>query len=193
MTLFKNKYRIESIRLQNWDYGWNGKYFITIVTLWRKCYFGKIVNDEMELSEIGIIAQKCWLEIPIHFPFVNLDKFVVMPNHVHGIIIIDKKNNGKRNIDGNDDNDGNVETQNFASPPKSQSNQQKNHFGPQSQNLASVVRGYKIGVMKSVNNVNFGWQPRFHDHIIRNETEYNRIQNYIINNPAFWNNDKFKL
>ena len=188
MILFENKYRIESTRLQKWDYGWNGKYFVTIVTLFRKCYFGKIVYDEMELSEIGENAQKCWLEIPIHFPFVKLGEFIVMPNHVHGIIIIDKKNN----VNGN--NDGNVETQNFASlQSQSQSHQLKNHFGSQSQNLASIIRGYKIGVTKLVNNVDFGWQPRFHDHIIRNEIECNRINNYIINNPLFWNNDEFKL
>jgi len=190
MPLFKNKYRIESTRLQNWDYGWNGKYFVTIVTKGRIYFFGKIINKNMFLSKDGEFAQNLWLEIPKHFPFVILDEFVVMPNHVHGIIIIDKQNSGIGKNDENDENDGNVETQNFASL---QSHQQKNRFDPQSQNFASIIRGYKIGVTKAVNNVDFGWQPRFHDHIIRNEIEYNQIRNYIINNPAFWNNDKFKL
>jgi putative transposase len=85
---FKNKYRIPSARLQNWDYGWNASYFLTICTQNRQCFFGDITNAEMELSEIGEIAHKYWNEIPAHFPFVKLDAFVVMPNHVHGIIII---------------------------------------------------------------------------------------------------------
>ena len=90
MEKFRDKYRIPSSRLQNWDYSWNAPYFVTICTAKRECYFGDIVNREMHLSDIGKIAQKFWLEIPNHFPFVILDAFVVMPNHVHGIIIIDK-------------------------------------------------------------------------------------------------------
>lgn len=87
---FKGLFRIPSIRLQNWDYGWNAPYFVTICTKYRACFFGKIINNKMQLSDVGIIAQKFWLEIPEHFPFVSLDEFVVMPNHVHGIVIINK-------------------------------------------------------------------------------------------------------
>jgi len=87
---FLDKYRIPSARLQNWDYGWNGIYYITICTEGRENYFGKILNGVMELSEIGQLAHKFWFEIPDHFPFVFLDSFVVMPNHIHGILILDK-------------------------------------------------------------------------------------------------------
>ena len=87
---FKNKYRIPSARLQSWDYSINGAYFITICTQNRNHFFGKIINQEMQLSEIGKLAQKYWLEIPEHFPFVALGNFVMMPNHFHGILIIDK-------------------------------------------------------------------------------------------------------
>lgn len=104
---YQNKYRIPSARLQDWDYGWNAPYFVTICTQNREHYFGKIGNGKMQLSEIGEIAKKCWIEIPEHFTFVELGAFVVMPNHVHGIIIINKQNDGR--------NDGNVETQNIAS------------------------------------------------------------------------------
>ena len=90
MEKFRDKYRIPSSRLQNWDYGWNAPCFVTICTAKMDCYFGEIANRKMQLSDIGKIAQKFWLEIPNHFPFVILDAFVVMPNHVHGIIIIDK-------------------------------------------------------------------------------------------------------
>ncbi|MCO6464736.1 MAG: hypothetical protein J5I52_11375, partial [Saprospiraceae bacterium] len=87
MDKFKNKYRIASTRLQHWDYGWNAAYFVTICTKNRICWFGNVADGGMVLSEIGEIAQKCWIEIVEHFPFVKLDAFIVMPNHVHGIII----------------------------------------------------------------------------------------------------------
>ena len=90
MALFKNKYRIGSIRASWWDYGWNGAYFITICTHNRIHYFGEVENGKMNLSSLGEAAEKCWYEIPLHFPFVRLGSFVVMPDHVHGIIIIDK-------------------------------------------------------------------------------------------------------
>jgi hypothetical protein len=87
---FQNKYRISSARLKNWDYGSNAIYFVTICTQNREHYFGTIADERMELSETGKIAQRFWFEIPIHFPFVKLGESVVMPNHIHGIIIIDK-------------------------------------------------------------------------------------------------------
>ncbi|WP_422091031.1 transposase [Tenacibaculum ovolyticum] len=90
MDKFKNKYRISSTRLQNWDYGSNGAYFITICTKNREHYFGKIKNKEMQLTEVGKLAETYWMEIPEHFPFVTLGNFVIMPNHMHGILIIDK-------------------------------------------------------------------------------------------------------
>jgi REP element-mobilizing transposase RayT len=180
---FQNKYRIPSARLQTWDYGSNGLYFITICTQNREHYFGEIQNGKMILSEIGILANKYWNEIPEHFPFVILDAFVVMPNHVHGIIIIDKP-----------DNDGpNVETQNFASLPSQPSKISTNKFGPQSKNLASIIRGFKIGVTKNARliHADFAWQSRFYDHIIRNNESYDKIRNYIANNPLKWEEDKF--
>jgi len=97
-TKFQNTYRIESARLQNWDYGSNALYFITICTKNRNHYFGKIQHDnnngldrnKLILSDMGLLAEKYWAEIPDHFPFINLDSFVIMPNHVHGILRIDK-------------------------------------------------------------------------------------------------------
>lgn len=90
VDLFRNKYRVSSTRLQTHDYSSNGYYFLTICTKNRENYFGEIVNNKMQLSKIGKTAKKFWREIPKHFPFVKLDEFVVMPNHVHGIIIINK-------------------------------------------------------------------------------------------------------
>ena len=189
---FQNKYRIKSARLRNWDYGWNAAYFVTICTQDRVCFFGYVVNGDMVLNEIGKIANDCWMEIPEHFPFVKLGNHVVMPNHVHGIVVIDKPDD-KRN-DGQNDR-YTVETQNFASlPPSSSSPSSKNQFGPQSKNLASIIRGFKIGVTKNARLINpdFAWQPRFHDHIIRNDESFQRISEYIKNNPANWSDDQFR-
>jgi len=175
---YKGRYRIESARLKNWDYGWNAAYFVTICTHGREHYFGDIINGRMQLSEIGHLANKYWSEIPKHFPFVELDSFVVMPNHVHGIVIINKPNDERY-----------VETQNFASLPS----ESRNKFGPQSKNLASIIRGFKIGVTKNARiiNADFAWQSRYYDHIIRNDESLFRIRDYIKNNPLKWMKDKF--
>ena len=190
---FRNKYRIKTTRLPNWDYGWNGYYYVTICTKNRARFFGAIYNGIMNLSEIGKIANKYWLEIPKHFPFVKLGSFIVMPDHIHGIIVIDKNES--------DDGDAGgvvvgVETQNFVSLRQTQKfayrqtqkRQPKNKFGPQSQNLASIIRGFKIGVTKNAKQINpdFKWQSRFYDNIIRNERSFNNITQYITNNPLNW-------
>lgn len=202
MDKYQNKYRIASARAQWWDYGWNGAYFVTICTKNRECFFGEIRDGVMHLSQIGEIANHCWLEIPQHFPFVKLDKHVVMPNHVHGIVIIDKPNDGRDIMD----NGRNVETQNFASlrrpsnqpqsnpiSPTTTPKTPKNQFGPQSKNLASIIRGFKTGVTINAREIlaDFAWQSRFHDHIIRDDQGFQRIADYIVNNPANWNDDNF--
>jgi len=91
MTLFKNKYRIESARLPGYDYSQYGAYFVTIVTHNRENFFGEIVNGKMLLNEIGKIVLHCWNDLPNHYENIILDEFVIMPNHVHGIIIITDK------------------------------------------------------------------------------------------------------
>ncbi|MCB0647804.1 MAG: hypothetical protein KDC49_14140 [Saprospiraceae bacterium] len=188
MGKFQNKYRNESARAQWWNYGWNAAYFVTICTKNRDHFFGRISDGIMVLSEIGVHAWNCWHEIPQHFPFVILGEFVVMPDHVHGIIII-QKNDAIGTV---------IETQNFASLSQTplqyhdwDGKTPMNHFGPQSQNLASIIRGYKIGVTKNARLINstFQWQPRYHDHIIRNDEEFQRISNYIANNPRNWEKD----
>ena len=124
----------------------------------------------MLLSNIGITANDCMEQVSLHFPHVEVPTYIIMPNHVHAIIIIDALD---------------VETQDFASL------QTKQKFGPQSKNLASVIRGYKIGVTKysKEHNLPFAWQPRFHDHIIKNTHEMNAIARYIENNVDRWPED----
>ncbi len=176
---YKNKYRTESMRLRYWDYGSNAAYFITICTKNRKHYFGEVRQGQMHRTEIGEIAHQYWLEIPQHFPFVKLGEFVIMPNHVHGIIIIDKPEEQK--LHGP------------SVPRRFHSDSPANRFGPQSKNLASIIRGYKAAVKKyaTMHGIDFAWQSLYYDHIIRNEEAFYRISKYIKNNPLKWEEDRF--
>ncbi len=143
------------------------------------------------------MAYQYWQEIPNHFPFVRLDEFVIMPNHIHGIIIIYKSEDeiNKQNIDNITIGDAKfvVETQNLASLQMPSSPCAK--FGPQSKKITSIIRGFKIGVTKYTvkNNISFKWQPRFYDHIIRDERDLNRIRKYIKNNPGKWKDDDLHI
>ena len=98
MDKFQNKYRIPFTRLQNWDYGWNASYYITVCTANRECHFGKIVKGEIKLSNIGVLADVFWHETKNHAKNVELDAFVVMPNHVHGIIILNGYDYDNQNV-----------------------------------------------------------------------------------------------
>ena len=187
MTKYKNKYRAETTRAKWWNYGNNAAYFIIIMTNKRNHYFGQIVEGKMNFSEIGVIANKYWIEIPKHFHIVKLGRFVVMPNHVHGIVIIDKND-----VIEMKNNNIFVDTQNFAYLQPQQF-EPGNKFGPQSQNMSSIVRGYKTGVtvFARKNNIDFKWQSRFYDHIIRDEESFKNISNYIENNQQNWQTDKY--
>jgi REP element-mobilizing transposase RayT len=127
----------------------------------------------LRATQIGNIATEYWQQIPQHFPFVLLDEFIVMPNHFHGILIINKPL---------------VETDNNLSPQEWNPNQ----FGSQSQNLASIIRGYKASVKRfaNLNNIPFEWQPKYWDRVIRDENELIIIRNYINLNPGNWLNDE---
>lgn len=180
MKKYNNKYRIESVRLKNWDYRNNSAYFITINTGNRRHFFGEIINSEMNLSPIGECAENFWMEIPKHFPFVELGNFVVMPNHTHGILII----NNVKSLHCNDSNQCN---------DSAMTNQYYSEISPKSGSISTIVRSYKSVVSKHARLLNpeFNWQSKFHDHIIRNSESLERIQNYIENNPSNWKEDKF--
>lgn len=190
MDLYKNKYRIASARLKNWDYGSNGAYFITICTHHRIHYFGKIISQQIQLTGIGQLAEKYWLEIPNHFPFVELGNFVIMPNHMHGVLIINKPVDDSVGVDGApgmDGSDGAVETRHCLVSTGILPDRKKT--------ISSIVGSYKSVVTKNARiqfNPQFAWQSRFHDHIIRNRISFDRIQQYIANNPENWDKDKFK-
>ena len=173
MDKFNNKYRIPSARLKIWDYGSPGLYFITICTKNRECYFGDITVETQNIASlqsttIGKIAQQYWAEIPKHFPFVELDDYVIMPNHIHGILFINKSQHD---------------------------HWQPNKFGVQSKNLPSIIRGFKAGVkaFATTNQIAFEWQARYYDHIIRTEKDFNNIRQYIMDNPVKWEQDRNNL
>ena len=191
MKKYINKYRIESVRLKNWDYRNNGAYFITINTGNRKHFFGEIINSEMNLSPIGEYAENFWMEIPKHFPFVELGNFVVMPNHTHGILII----NNVKSLHCNDSTQCNDSANNksLQCNDSTMTNQYYSDISPKSGSISTIVRSYKSVVSKHARLLHpeFNWQSKFHDHIIRNSESFERIQNYIENNPSNWKEDKF--
>jgi putative transposase len=187
MTLFKNKYRIESTRLKGWDYAAAGWYFVTLCMRGRECFFGDVKDGEMRLSMIGDIVAEEWQKTEIVRPNVELDEWVVMPNHIHGIIVI--KHASVETFRGNV-SDPPEETPDHGETP---------HRGVSTKaRLKSGSVGAIIGQFKSVCTkriwavkfLAFDWQPRFFDHIIRDEPSLKSIRQYIVDNPAKWELDK---
>jgi putative transposase len=189
---FQNKYRIASARLKNWDYGNNGAYFITICTQNRDHFFGEIISvvdeNEMQLNEIGKLAERFWAEIPNHFPFVELGNYVIMPNHIHGILIINKKNIVDDIVETLQCNVSTVNATETINKKELMA-----EISPKSGTISTIIRSYKSVVTKNAHfiHADFEWQKRFHDHIIRNSESFERIQNYIETNPELWKEDKF--
>ncbi|MEA1881324.1 MAG: transposase [Candidatus Marinimicrobia bacterium] len=166
MTKFQNKYRVESTRLPGWDYGSPGLYFITICKKNMVDWFGEIIVLDEEWQKTRQIRE-----------YVKLYEWVVMPNHFHAIL-------------GINDNVGTTE---IRVEKHCDASLRKNRFGPQTNNLASIIRGFKGACTKRIrktNNPNFAWQARFWDHIVRNEKSFERITEYILLNPKNWDRDK---
>lgn len=155
----QNQFQIKSTRADWWDYSNSGLYFVTICTKFMRPSFGTLDGENVILNQLGQLARLNWLQIPKFFPFTNLGPFIIMPNHLHGIIGIEK-------------------TSDFL-----EINQAR--FGPQSNNLASIIRGFKSSVTVEARKLDadFAWQARFHDRIIRDETELENIIIYIFDNP----------
>jgi REP element-mobilizing transposase RayT len=176
-----------SIRLKGFDYSSSGAYFITLCVKNRTKMFGYIEGGKMILNAAGIAAQLCWQDIPLHYPFASLDMFVIMPDHIHGIILINKFDT----MPGNKFNmlsrpDCNSVANNHS--PKTSAPESKRPKGT-SKTIGSVVRGYKIGVTKWFRQhtlVESVWQRDYYENIIKNYDDLNKIRKYIINNPLKW-------
>ncbi|MDR1761648.1 MAG: hypothetical protein LBR55_04295 [Bacteroidales bacterium] len=191
---FQNKYRIPSSRANWHDYG-GGAYFVTVCTKNRLYYFGEIANNEMTLSPIGKFLHDNLQNITEHYQYAEIPLFVVMPNHFHCIVFIDGEKTPyerRNNILCNPATT--VETRRATSL---QQNAPKNEFMQNIANqqgwLSVTIGGIKSATTKfaNENNLNFAWQTRFDDRIIRNQEEMNRIANYIENNIGLWANDCF--
>ncbi|WP_202804228.1 transposase [Pleurocapsa sp. PCC 7319] len=143
----------------------------------------------MQFSHIGIVADILWYEIKHHADRIELGEFVVMPNHIHGILILNDQN-----CDRNEnDNDKRRDKACLVSTTNNKTIGQKRFQNQGKNTISSIVGGYKSAVTKHVRRLGyqFTWQSRFHDYIIRNDLEYDRIVKYIQNNPQNWHNDKF--
>ena len=189
MDKYQKKYRIHSTRLPNWNYGNASLYFITICTQKMVHFFGEIIKEEIILSEIGGIVKTEWLKTFMLRPDMNLwiGEFMIMPNHFHAIIGIGSNVYNTENGDAKhgDAKHGDAKHRVSTIVP--------NQFGPQSKNLASIIRGFKssVSILARKTNPDFHWQTRFYDHIILNDKSFQTISDYIINNPTNWNKDKF--
>lgn len=179
---YKNRYRVDSARLKGWDYATEGAYFITICTHDMRHFFGSVRNGKMQLSPLGVIADLLWFEIKNHAKNVRLGAFVIMPNHMHGVLIlVPSEPVAKDNSNG--------------LPPRL-SEDKKAFFkaiSPKSNAIATIIRSYKSAVSRHAHRLGyeFSWQPRYYDIIIRNADSFEKIQNYILNNPKNWKCDKF--
>jgi REP element-mobilizing transposase RayT len=183
------KHHRHSIRLKGFDYASAGGYFVTVVTWHRECLFGQITNREMILSRYGEIVQKWWHEIPIHFSNVETGAFVIMPNHIHGIILIAGRrgtvpvpeNKGRNKI--SHENDIPSEIRGRETPPL------------HTPTLGQIVAYFKYQSTKEMNGVDHTgtvtkfWQRNYYEHILRNDQDLQNKTEYIEANPLLWEKD----
>jgi len=153
----------KKLRLKWYDYSNSWYYFVTLCTKWRLDHFGEIENQKNVLTNYGKIAERCWIDIDKHYENIVLDEYIIMPNHIHGIIIVG--NEYFRSDSGK---------------------------GSRS-NISNVIKWFKIGVSKEIrqkfNDYEFTWQKSFHDVIIRNEDQLMKSREYIIMNSMKWDED----
>lgn len=169
-----------SIRLRGYDYSQEGMYFVTICTYERACVLGEITDGAMLLSDLGEIAKQCWNEIPGHFENVELDEYVIVPNHVHGVIIL-RGNSGRDEVTSSLRNESGIESQ--------------QSIIKRIPTLGQVVAFFKYRSTKLINmkgnspGARF-WQRNYYEHIIRDGNDLDRVRKYLSNNVGKWFEDK---
>jgi putative transposase len=177
MKFDPQKHHRRSIRIKEFDYAQPGGYFVTIVTYQRDCIFGNIVNEEIQLNAFGKIADECWRAIPDHFRNVELGAYIVMPNHVHGIIVINDRA----------DADASARRGTIYRAPTEQ-------FGkPIIGSIPTIIRTFKAAVTRRIGrelNATGVWQRNYYEHVIRNHEDWDRIHRYIETNPSIWTEDE---
>lgn len=193
MTYNPDIHKRQSIRLKGYDYSQSGLYFITICCYQRECLFGNIINSQIILNNFGQLIKEEWLKSAEIRNEIEFDDFVIMPNHFHGIVIINQEINRdfmKNDVDFQDNNVG----ANGRSPLQQiQSSRPKISMKPKS--ISSLIAGFKSATTKKINIIrntpqNPVWQRNYYDHIIRNDESLARIREYVQNNPLSWENDQ---
>jgi putative transposase len=175
----------KSLRLQDYDYSQPNTFFVTLCANERNYLFGEVVDNSMRLNDAGRAVKHCWLEIPKHFPQVILDEFIIMPNHVHGILIVEERD---VEIDP-------VGANNYSPAGKDNSSSEEmlpSRIKGTSLTLGSIIRGFKIGVTKWFKeklNISSVWQRNYYEHINRKDEDLNKIREYVIANPLNWEKD----
>ena len=176
----------QSIRLKEYDYKLPGGYFVTIISHRRACLYGEIENGEINLSQIGQMVEACWYSIPNKSNNIELDEFILMPNHLHGIVLIYEAPGKGEAFSGMNTSQSVLNSEN-ASPLQPR--------GKQSGSLSAVVQNFKSVSTRRVNQKYFKsgnkiWQRNYYERIIRNDRELNAIRQYILENPLNWEMDK---
>jgi REP element-mobilizing transposase RayT len=170
----------QSIRLRGHDYTQAGEYYVTLCVKYRESLLGEILRNQVELTRIGEIVKECWEGIPKHFSNAVLDEFVIMPNHMHGIVILvgTRKSVGTRH----------AVSQRVITPPSGE------QFGnPIRGSLSTIIRSFKSAASNRIHSEGysaFAWQSRFYEHIIRDAEDHGRIRKYIAGNVSKWFEDK---
>jgi len=182
-----DKHHRQSIRLKGYDYASAGAYFITICAYQRECLFGDIVDEIVNLNQIGLGIQNHWQDLPNRFPYMDLDAFVVMPNHLHGILWLcgdtarrDEASASERGTGGRD-----LGTNASSLHPR----------GTQPKSIGAIIQNFKSISTRKINRMmgNVGrtiWQLNYYEHIIRNTESLQNIRQYIRNNPSSWQQDQ---
>jgi putative transposase len=188
----QGRHHRRSIRLPNYDYTQAGAYYITIVTHNRELLFGEVINGEMKLSNLGQIAQREWERLPKRFKQIELGAFIIMPDHIHGIIIIIDVNGSRGTTDLSRHDDPQIPRRaptDLANPATTE------RFGkPVSGSIPTIVRSYKSAVALRINYARPGdstpvWQKNYYEHVIRNESDMQAKWDYIESNPSNWEHD----
>jgi putative transposase len=181
----KQDNRRRSVRLKEYDYSQTGAYFVTICTQNRECLLGEITDGEMKLNNAGRIVQLAWDKLPRRYLETELDAYVIMPNHLHGIVILHSESVGARS--------SRPDESKTVGAGSSCPNKGRENRAP---TLGTIVAYFKYQTTTQINAIrNVGiqkfWQRNYYEHVIRNEADLAEVREYILNNPARWNEDDY--
>lgn len=196
-----DKHHRHSIRLKGHNYSASGIYFITICVFQRECLFGEVVNGEMNLNQFGQLVASYWQNLARHHSTLNVDEFVIMPNHIHGILILSDRQAKHNEFVGAGLADPSFAPHNASSPKPALLSENvsqcssKNVVTTQHRSISEMIRGFKTFSARRINQIRRSpgvpvWQRNYYEHIIRDETVCSTIQQYIVSNPTSWRADQ---